>query len=98
MMPDGREVTLDRETSTWSRDDDGDISVTFETPYIWDGEGMDYDGPTILKSIDEALYFSEEIEDDAEAGYELALHVLSFIDSSGILHTLKNYRCERRCA
>ena len=50
IMPDGREVTLDREETTWSnRDEKGKISITFETPYIWDGEGRAEGGHSRLR-------------------------------------------------
>lgn len=93
IMPDGREVTLDREETTWSnRDEKGKISITFETPYIWDGEGQEYDGPTILKAIDDARFFLADIEDDAKDHYYLRVDELSFIDSYGQEHYLEHYK------
>ena len=84
-----REITLDREETGWSIDDEGNINITFETPYIWDGEGMEYDGWTIVNAIDEARYFYAEIEDDAPADYKLKVTELSFMDSCGESHFLK---------
>lgn len=92
IMPDDTEVTLDREWTESSYDEDKkDISITFSTPYIWDGEGMEYDGKEILEYIDKAKYFISDIEDDAPADYELNLKELSFIDSNGSCHSLKHY-------
>jgi hypothetical protein len=91
-MKDDKEITLDREETTWSADEEkGEISFTFETPYIWDGFGMEYDGVTILSYIDNAKYFLADIEEDAEEGYELKVKELSFIDSYGNGHSLKHY-------
>ncbi len=83
-----REVTLDREETGWSTDGKGNINITFGTPYIWDGEGMDFDGQTIVNALDEARCFYAEIEDDAPAGYQLKLTELSFTDSYGEEYTL----------
>ncbi len=92
VMRDDREITLDREWTEWSRNEKtGEISITFETPYVWDGEGMEYDGDSIISYIDNAKYFLCDIEDDAPFGYELLLKELYFIDRYGNGHELKHY-------
>ncbi len=93
VMPDGTEITLDREWTESSYDEQKkEISITFTTPYVWDGEGMEYDSTKIPEYIDNAKYFLSDIEDDAPADYELDLKELSFIDSNGIFHSLKHYK------
>lgn len=91
VMPDKEEITLDREDTEWSYNEETkEISITFGTPYVWDGDGMEYDGKTIVDYIDKAKYFLTDIEEDAPIDYEISIKELSFIDSSGVLHSLKH--------
>lgn len=86
------EIVLDCEEKSCSApDENGNTTITFNTPYIWDGEGQEYDGQAILDYIDNSISFIADIEDDAPEGYELKVKELSFIDSNGVGHFLPCY-------
>ena len=68
-LKDGREITLDRDQTEYTVNEDGTMTMEWLGVYIWNGENPDY---TISKDMmNGAKIISIDIEEDADPDYEL---------------------------
>lgn len=69
---DGREVTVDRDSTYYSYDSEtGSLTMDWESLYIWNGEEPDYDIPAGFP--ERAVLVELDVEDDAPDGYKFEL-------------------------
>lgn len=61
----GNYLTIDRDITEYTINDDGTFTMEWCYCYVWDGENADYDVPDL------DAFISIEIEDDAPDDYQL---------------------------
>ena len=82
-LKDGGELTIDRDSTEWSIDNDGNMEVIFKNIYFWaindyhvfaDGDGYSFyptEEEEVKKLLSGDVTVTLELEDDADEDYEV---------------------------
>lgn len=67
-------ITIDRDETEWTIEDDGTMQMVWSGCYVWDGEEMHYPDKRNVKMIAKTIRTIEfELEDDADKDYEIII-------------------------
>ena len=90
----GNQLTIDRDTTWYNSEDleDGIFSVTWEEPYVWDGTEARYLTEDDIEMLRDFRFVDLELEDDADADYEVYLTDVVVFSGNGEEVTLLETR------